>query len=30
LLDALNQAMDFRNAWVEDFDHRGESGKTDM
>ncbi len=30
LLDDLNQAMDFRNHWVNQFDHRGESGKTDM
>lgn len=30
LLAALNQAMDFRNAWVHDFDARGVSGKTDM
>ena len=30
LLADLNDAMDFRNAWVKDFDHRGESGKTDM
>jgi prephenate dehydrogenase len=30
LLDDLNQAMDFRNRWVNEFDHRGDSGKTDM
>lgn len=30
LLADLNEVMNFRNAWVEDFDHRGDSGKTDM
>lgn len=30
LLADLNDAMNFRNAWVADFDHRGESGQTDL
>ena len=30
LLTDLNEAMDLRNRWVNQFDHRGESGKTDM